>query len=63
MPTLAFAASLAHHRLQIRIEHRRREPLVFAELRLHLGRQRDHQVALGLAQRIANPALVLLVKE
>ena len=38
------------HRLQIGVEHRGREPLVFAEFRLHLGRDREVHVRISGAR-------------
>src|SRR4051794_4062860 len=53
-----FAEIPLHHRLQIGVEHRGGEPLVFAEFRLHLGRDREIHVRIGGAKRIADHRLV-----
>ena len=68
MPSAAFGAAVptpcrevaeiaVDHRLQIGVEHRGREPLVFAEFRLHLGRDRQVHVRIGgaAARRGSSP--------
>ena len=50
-------------RLQIGVQHRGGEPLVFAEFRLHLRRDRQVHVRIGGLQRVADHRLVRGVEE
>ena len=58
-----FAEIAVHHRLQIGIEHRGREPLVLAEFRLHLGRDREVHVRKCGGERVADHCLVRGIEE
>ena len=51
-----------HHRLQIGVQRGGREALVLAELRLHLGRQRQMEPGQGRAQRSRDRLLVRRVE-
>ena len=74
MPSAAFGAAsrdafgevaeiAVDDRLEIGVQHGGREPLVFAEFRLHLGRDRQIHVGIGGAQRVADHRLVRGIEE
>ena len=58
-----FAEVAVHHRLEIGIEHRGGEPLVLAEFRLHLGRDREVHVRVCGGERVADHCLVRGIEE
>ena len=51
------------HRLEVRVQHRGGEPLVFAELRLDLERCADRNVRQGRTEGGRDPVLVLRIAE
>ena len=62
-PPLQILVIGRHLRLHVSVDHRRARPLVFAELRIDLRRDRDERLRVELADDLRDPQLVLGVDE